>query len=115
MNSEDKYNQQQAEKRNITTEGGNYNERIKGNYIDQEGSFGVGINQGHINIFTAKPYWLMFGAIIVTFLISSYSSFRVQKVDLEYIEPLEKEVSRPSSHNLEKKPPSIIPGLEPPD
>ncbi len=34
--------------RNIQTGGGNYNERIEGDYIQQQGSFGVGVNKGEI-------------------------------------------------------------------
>ena len=35
--------------RNINLDRGNYNEYIKGDYIQQEGNFGVGVNQGTIN------------------------------------------------------------------
>jgi uncharacterized protein YjbI with pentapeptide repeats len=34
--------------RNIHIESGNYNERIEGDYIQQQGSFGVGVNKGEI-------------------------------------------------------------------
>ena len=35
--------------RNIKMGSGNYNERIEGDYIQQEGNFGVGVNKGTIN------------------------------------------------------------------
>lgn len=37
-----------SEKRDINTGGGNYNERIEGDYIQQQGSFGIGVNKGEI-------------------------------------------------------------------
>ncbi|WP_414623342.1 tetratricopeptide repeat protein [Calothrix sp. CCY 0018] len=41
-------NNEENENREINTGDGNYNERIQGDYIQQQGNFGVGVNKGTI-------------------------------------------------------------------
>jgi hypothetical protein len=49
INSKSKEENKMSGERNINMGSGNYNERIEGDYIQQQGNFGVGVNKGTIN------------------------------------------------------------------
>jgi len=49
IDSKSKEENQMTGGRNINMGSGNYNERIQGDYIQQSGNFGVGVNKGTIN------------------------------------------------------------------